>query len=1610
MILHHKIFLVTLLSSFSFLMGFSQNFTLNSQADVDAFDSSITIINGFLIIETTSVADPIVNLATLSNLTAIGVDLEIKNNPGLINLDELANLTLIGGDLKIVENDALLNIDGLQNLSSLQGNMILRQNNELTNVDGFANIISTEGFFNILHNDALTNIDGLNNLISTGYMSISGNSNLTNVDGLSNLTSTSGNFSISFSEALTNIDGIANLTLVGGDMFIGFNDILPNIDALENLTYVGGEMQIRNNYNLTNLDGLTNITTIGGNLNIAENTILTNLDGLIGLNLIWGHLWLYGNPALTDIEGLTNINSIEEYLIIHKNESLTNLNGLSNLTSIGDILRIQENNALTNINGLVNLSSIDASLYISENNALTNIDGLTNLISIGDNLSIHDNSSLTNLNGLSGLNSIAGNLYIRDNLTLTNCCGIQELLATPGAIEGSKYIYNNPSECSSIFEVLESVCLDMFISVNVPCIGTDNGSIQIQIIGGISPFTFILQEMDGEQITGTTNDGNFILENLSAGTYNLTVTDIEGTEFFQDNIALTPLPGSVFEIIEITTTNSSNEMSNGAIHLTVNGGTTPYTLSWTGSGNGSQTDISSSILTIDFIPQGVYEITISDDIGNQQTVSITLLDETVPVFPCTQPLDIVVLNDVSASVDVIEYSESKQFFSNFLSVANIGLGMQDSRATIIEWSGATEQSIQIPMTGNLTELQSYVNYSRAFEEGSTNPHEALSFGKNYLTNTARPDAERVLILSTDGHLGQISPSLAELADEFKAAGYHIITIAFDNAYSEAYTRHILQQAASIDLLAPGAPAYSLLDQDLAENIVNIYLCPIDPGSSGTAYFNRDGAINIIGIETIGDCPYPENIDLTFTIEALRELSIPSGTPVTFYYNDPALFGATSILTWYVPCTIPAGTTETFTVNLPVTEAANIFASLNNDDSQSTPIAFPITDIDELAWSNNTSDTTFCLDPLPTLQALKFTTTPIPICNNTVIYTVTVCNITDMDATGVTIMDIAPDDFVLLNTVVNDNGCSLDNDGSFDIPGGCCVSITYTYDATDAAYDNYNDQDVYLSGPPEQVYLNFDGATSSAEDVLIDGNIDCPSTVINFTKEVNVSEICEDAFVVYTFTIDNQLNIPLHGLVFSDTLSEPVHWVFQPYGLQGLSIGNSSFEEGIATFIIDEVAANTVASFSIDAALGNWSADGVLNNTASLENVPSLETGSLQTITSNTVTTIVKVKPEIEVSQSFNCSDNSFSLTANLIGQANSNLSWLTAGDGTFNDSTSISPLYSLGPEELSNNGAILSVTAISECGEITEFVAIELEITEPTFLDLETCEGETIEYNGTFLSAGETQDFVFLDSNGCDSIVTVSVMGLPGSAEELTLVTCEGETVDYNGTSLAAGTSQDFFYQNNNGCDSVVTVSVMGLAGSVEELTLETCEGETVDYNGTSLVAGITQDFIYQNNNGCDSVVTVSVMGLAGSAEQLTLETCESETVDYNGTTLVAGTTQDFIFQNSNGCDSIITVTVIGNDFSAANNVPNAFSPNGDNINDCFHPFFSDQLIIRKYKLQIFNRWGGLIFSTADLNECWQGQFNGRPANSGVYVWVIELTTDNCDEKSTFSGSVTLVR
>jgi gliding motility-associated-like protein len=107
------------------------------------------------------------------------------------------------------------------------------------------------------------------------------------------------------------------------------------------------------------------------------------------------------------------------------------------------------------------------------------------------------------------------------------------------------------------------------------------------------------------------------------------------------------------------------------------------------------------------------------------------------------------------------------------------------------------------------------------------------------------------------------------------------------------------------------------------------------------------------------------------------------------------------------------------------------------------------------------------------------------------------------------------------------------------------------------------------------------------------------------------------------------------------------------------------------------------------------------------------------------------------------------------------------------------------------------------------------------------------------------------------------------------------------------------------------------------------------------------------------------------------------------------------------GCkDSSMKKVVIGPDIIIF--VPDAFTPDnaGPNENNTFKPFVINN---KTYEMLIFNRWGEKMFETTDLTKGWDGNYLGKPAQDGVYVYKMMVTSLE-DKVFQYNGTFTLIR
>ncbi len=110
---------------------------------------------------------------------------------------------------------------------------------------------------------------------------------------------------------------------------------------------------------------------------------------------------------------------------------------------------------------------------------------------------------------------------------------------------------------------------------------------------------------------------------------------------------------------------------------------------------------------------------------------------------------------------------------------------------------------------------------------------------------------------------------------------------------------------------------------------------------------------------------------------------------------------------------------------------------------------------------------------------------------------------------------------------------------------------------------------------------------------------------------------------------------------------------------------------------------------------------------------------------------------------------------------------------------------------------------------------------------------------------------------------------------------------------------------------------------------------------------------------------------------------------------------------DENNCEhsAMRTINVLEEYFSYS---PNAFSPNGDGINDVFSPILTD-IDYGTYEINIFNRWGDIVFQTNNYDESWDGTFKGDNLPQAIYTYKITYKTRRGLEKQE-RGDIVLIK
>jgi gliding motility-associated-like protein len=189
------------------------------------------------------------------------------------------------------------------------------------------------------------------------------------------------------------------------------------------------------------------------------------------------------------------------------------------------------------------------------------------------------------------------------------------------------------------------------------------------------------------------------------------------------------------------------------------------------------------------------------------------------------------------------------------------------------------------------------------------------------------------------------------------------------------------------------------------------------------------------------------------------------------------------------------------------------------------------------------------------------------------------------------------------------------------------------------------------------------------------------------------------------------------------------------------------------------------------------------------------------------------------------------------------------------------------------------------------------------------CEGETFLFADNPYNQTGNYSVINQTVNGCDSISNLNLTVNPIYIETVNQSICQGETVNFEGTSYSTAGTYQVTLNSSQGCDSVriLNLTVLNTSSS----TLNVVECGQYSWNSQNYTTSGSYTFTTLNNNGCDSVAQLNLT--IHPIYQVAIDTalCQGESYTNNGMTFNQTGNYTIPLQTINGCDSTISINLI---------------------------------------------------------------------------------------------------
>ncbi len=277
-------------------------------------------------------------------------------------------------------------------------------------------------------------------------------------------------------------------------------------------------------------------------------------------------------------------------------------------------------------------------------------------------------------------------------------------------------------------------------------------------------------------------------------------------------------------------------------------------------------------------------------------------------------------------------------------------------------------------------------------------------------------------------------------------------------------------------------------------------------------------------------------------------------------------------------------------------------------------------------------------------------------------------------------------------------------------------------------------------------------------------------------------------------------------------------------------------------------------------------------------------------------------------------------------------------------------------------------------------------------------------------NAGQTYYVTGTAANGCKGKDTVNItVNVPGTLKQppgksmcaLTSVQLNG----FNGNSVSYLWSPGIYLSNTTVINPIAFPPVTTPFQVI--VTDKAC-----NYDSTFIVRVIVDPIPNINagkSNDIDCAAKFATLHASGGVKYLWTPSTGLNRDTIANPIATPVSTQQYVVSvtNAAGCSNKDSVTVYNNfQASLARYMPNAFTPDGNGHNDCYG--LLRWLHVNQLWFAIYNRFGEMVFASGDPNACWDGNYKGKPALAGTYVYYIKAHTSCGMEEQ--KGAFLLIR